>query len=151
MNWWADCVPSRRLRSEPVGPQQYGALMSMTSCVTSGNCKFPPERMMAMFEAALSHGDDPEILNIFGSYAINALRDPQLTSRLWHEAARLRPAEPQYRANLVRLYIATHDFDLARREIQGLRDMGRAGQNEALADSLGLDLEKARSAGGTSR
>ena len=132
--WWQEM--QARLREESIGPQELGALGALTDCAIAGRCHFPPEEMLGTFSAALSHGDNPEVLSIYGNYALNILRDPPLTERLWRESAKLRPGEPQYAISLAKLMIAQGRTSDARREIRRLRTIGRFGQYKRTADAL---------------
>jgi Flp pilus assembly protein TadD len=92
--------------------------------------------MLAMFDAALSHGPDPDILNIQADYMLNVTRRPDAAIDLWRQVIDLRPGEPQYRINLAKVLIALGRDDEAREEIAQLRRTGRLGTNEAAARAL---------------
>jgi hypothetical protein len=100
--------------------------------------------MLAVFGAALSRGPHPEVFNIYGSYALNTLKDPGLSLRLWRESVRLNPNEPQYRINLCRLLIVLREPEQAREQIAALRRIGRLGQYESLALQLEARLAAAQ-------
>jgi hypothetical protein len=139
--WWIEM--EQRLKRRPVGAEDIGAIWALTRCARDGSCLFSRDRMLATFRAALRHGPHPEVLNAYGDYAINVLRDARMASRIWQQAVELRPAEPQYRANLAKLLIATRDFEGARRQIDVLRRSGRFGQNHLLAQDLTQRLDQA--------
>jgi hypothetical protein len=80
--------------------------------------------MVAMFQAALSHGPNAEILNIEADYRFNVLRQPGTALQLWRSAIRLRPDVVQYRINLIRVLIALGRDGAARDEIASLRRLG---------------------------
>jgi hypothetical protein len=132
--WWRDAV--LKLRSQPIDWQVTGAIAAMVKCSELKLCNFPRERMLAVFAAALSHGDNAEVYNLYGSYALNGLRDVDLCLRLWREAIRLMPGEPQYRINLTRLFIALRADEEARVQIAALRALGTLGQHEKAAREL---------------
>jgi hypothetical protein len=136
----------RKLAARTPSPQSVGAMTSMVKCADLHLCNFPPDRMLPLFGAALSRGDSPEILNIYGSYVLSQMHDVKLTSRLWREAVRLSPNEPQYHDNLARLLIVTGDFEAAGKEIDVLRHTGSLGQGRAAAAVLDKQLEAARRA-----
>jgi tetratricopeptide (TPR) repeat protein len=138
--WWSDLV--HKLERKRVGQQSLGALQSMVTCSNKRECNFPPNEMIRVFGAAMSHGDNPELYNIYGSYALNSLGDVDLALRLWTEAARVRPKEPQYHVNLARLLIVLGRDDEARKQISELRRIGRFGQYESTALELESDLRK---------
>jgi tetratricopeptide (TPR) repeat protein len=138
--WWSDLTA--KLRDQPLGPQPLGALAAMVDCANSGLCAFPRDEMMQAFSAAMTHGDSPELFNIYGSYVLNSLREYALAQSLWEEAVRLKPKEPQYHVNLGRLLIAMGKDEDARREIAALRRIGPLGQYENQALRLEADLRK---------
>lgn len=139
--WWADL--QRRLASRPIGPQETGALGALSDCAVADICKFPREEMVRTFEAALSQGDNAEVISIYGNYAFNALNNGPMAERLWLKAVQLNPTEPQYVASLVKYLIAAERFDEARQRIQDLRAMGRLGQYEQWANELEIRLRVA--------
>lgn len=142
--WWREL--QERLRDDALGPQEVNALASLTSCARDAACRFPPGEMVASYRAALAHGPHPDVLTLYGDYALNVLGDRELALRVWREASALRPSVAQYRVNLVKLLIATGQSDAARREIDELRARGRYGQNEAAARALDIRLQAARRA-----
>lgn len=140
-DWWRQI--HARLRQGPIGAQEISALGSLTFCARDGSCRFPRDAMLASFLAALEHGPEPSLLALYGDYALNVLHDHRLALRLWREAVALRPGEPQYRANVVKLLIALGQYAPAREEIHRIRRTGRLGQNEALARQLEVRLGQA--------
>lgn len=139
--WWQDM--QTRLRGQPIGPQELGALGALTDCAIAGRCRFPPDEMLNTYAAALSNGDNPEVLNVYGNYALNVLRDAALAERLWKEASRMNPGEPQYVIGLAKLMIALGRANEASDQIRKLRSMGKLGQYESVADSLDVRLANA--------
>jgi tetratricopeptide (TPR) repeat protein len=120
--WWKDIAV--RLRRDPVGVQEISAIGSLAQCARGGACSFPHDAMVATFQAALSHGPNPEVLNIYADYVFNVLRQPDTALQLWRQAIRLQPNEAQYRINLIRALIALGRVGEARNEIAGLRRLG---------------------------
>ena len=137
--WWEHM--QKRLREHPIGPQELGALGGMVTCALERHCQFPPDEMLATFGAALSQGDNPEVLNIYGNYALNVLQDPALALRAWREASSLNPREPQYQISVTKLLIALGRYEEAEAQIGHLRGSGRLGQYESAADALEARLQ----------
>lgn len=133
-DWWYQLQD--KLESGPIGPQQHNALASLVDCQLGGSCQLPRQAMLDTFSAALRHSQNPEVLNIAGNYALNALDDPTLALALWRGAANLSPSVAQYQVNLAKLLIASGHPELAERHIAALRASGRFGQHEALAREL---------------
>jgi tetratricopeptide (TPR) repeat protein len=135
--WWARM--HGKLRARPIGPQERGAIASMTRCQVDGLCQFPPEAMMELFATALQR-PDPEIMNIYGDYALNVLHDPDLALKLWLDAIELDPGQPQYRVNAARLLVVLGRNEEAKRQLAALRALGRMGQNEARAAAIEREM-----------
>lgn len=142
--WWQHMA--ERLRSHPIGAQESGALASLTNCQIAKQCRFSPDRMMLVFTAALSQGDNPLVMNSYANYALNELNDVDLAFRLWSEARRMVPAEPQFRISIAKLLVATGRYADAEAEIRGLEALGRAGQYRREAAELRERLASARAA-----
>ncbi|MEO7251049.1 MAG: tetratricopeptide repeat protein, partial [Arenimonas sp.] len=136
--WWQDMQSI--LRRRPLGPQPIAALGSLTHCAVEKRCNFPQRQMFKSFEAALSHGPNPEVLNIYGDYVLNVQGDPESALRMWQHASDLQPEEVQYRRNLSKLLIVLGRYDDARAQLQQLARIGRFGQNEAVAKELAVML-----------
>jgi hypothetical protein len=132
--WWSDM--QAKLRQHPIGPQEQSALASLTDCAVDQKCRFRTADMLATFDAAASHGPNPEVLSMRGNYVLNVLGDSALALRMWQQASVLQPTEPQYHNSLAKLLIALGRNDEARGQIAQLRKLGRLGQNEAMAQSL---------------
>jgi hypothetical protein len=132
--WWDSL--QRKLRANPIGPQETASLASMVDCDLRFHCNLPPLRMTATFFAALERGDNAEMLNIYGNYALNRLHDPALALRLWQDAARRAPNVVEYQLTLAKMLIAMGKPDMAAQPIERIRALGRFGQNEAVAGAL---------------
>ena len=132
--WWISLQD--KLRTRPIGPQETAALGSLVDCQLRESCRLPREAMLRSFAAAMDQGDNAEILNIYGNYALNVLQDPNLAMQAWQHAADLEPGTAQYQVNLARMLIASGQLEQAASRIGNIRRLGRLGQNEQLADEL---------------
>jgi tetratricopeptide (TPR) repeat protein len=132
--WWNDM--NARLRANPVGPQEINAISSVVRCSRDSECRFPPERMLALFEAAVAREPVADIYALWGDYTLNVLRRPQDAIELSKRSVELRPTVAQYHVNLAMQLIYVGRIEEARREIATLRELGRLGQNEAAAAML---------------
>jgi hypothetical protein len=138
---WASM--QEKLRTKPITAQTTGALQALAQCDDAGGCGFDVQDMLDTFLAALSQGDNAEVLNIYASFALNELRDVDLALRLREETVRVRPDQAQYRINFAELLIALGRLDEARAQIAALRSIGHLGQNEAPARKLDASLAAA--------
>lgn len=140
--WW-DSLRTK-LSARTVGPQETGALATLVSCQLQAACVFPDDEMEASFAAALSHGDSAEVMSIHGNYALNVQQSPTRALRLWQAAARLDPGALRYQETLARMLIASGQPEAAAVHIANMRDLGRFGQNDSLADQLELRADAAQ-------
>jgi tetratricopeptide (TPR) repeat protein len=132
--WWNGL--QRKLRTRPIGLAETNALAALVDCELKHYCQLPQQDMVGTFRAALEHGPTPELLSIYGNYALNVMQDPTLAFQQWQEAARIAPNVVQYQATLAQILIAIGRVDEARTPIMRVRQLGRLGQNEALAAEL---------------
>jgi len=134
-DWWQDMT--ERLRQNPIGAEDTLAIASLAQCAGDGACVFPPEAMVAMFQAASSHGPNAEVLNIYADYLFNVLHRPDAALQRWQRAIVLHPREAQYRINRIKAMISLGRDQEAREEIAQLRQTGgRLGTNERAAREL---------------
>ena len=136
--WWESM--QGKLRGGPIGSEDLVSLVSLNDCAIEGLCKFPPQRMLQTFEAALIQGVHPGVLSIYGKYAAHVLHDPNLALQLWSDASLLEPNNPVFRANLAMLYIQLGKIEEAKAQIAALRQMGRLGEFDAASDKLSVYL-----------
>jgi protein O-mannosyl-transferase len=132
--WWNDI--EAKFRVGPFGVPELGVLRALVQCAVDEDCNFSPERMLTLFAAALTRSEDPQLLAIYGNYALNVLRDPNLAARLWADAVQRAPRNVQYRENLAKLMIASGQYARAKEEIATIRALGRFGETEASAAML---------------
>jgi len=126
----------RKLATRPLGPQETTALGSLVDCQIARHCDLPVQPMVDSFRAALTQGRNPEVLNIFGNYALNVLDYPNIALSAWSEAARLAPNVVEYQATMARMLIASGHAADAKPYIRRVRALGRLGQNETRAREL---------------
>jgi hypothetical protein len=132
--WWAGVEAG--VRARPNSADNQGAMAALVECAIQALCPFPRERMVAMFDAALSRQPAPGTFSLYGRYALHGLRDTDLALRLWHEAVARAPNNPMWRANLARLLIDLGHVDEAATEVAAMRGLGRYRANDALIADL---------------
>lgn len=132
--WWTRLQD--KLIDHPIGPQQEGSLRTLVACNLRNDCPLPETEMINTFLAALDCGPRPEVMNIYGNYALNVLHDPDLALRLWHDTATLAPEVVEYQATLAKLMIASGRPKEATTYIEKIRELGLMGENEAKAYEL---------------
>jgi len=132
--WWSSL--QSKLRAHPIGTQETSALSALVDCSIKGQCAPFLGEMQQSFEAALSHGENAEVLNIAGNYALNIRHDPQEAVRLWRRTVELSPRTVEYQATMARMLIAMGQPRAAQPYIDQVRRLGRLGQTRSLADEL---------------
>jgi hypothetical protein len=132
--WWYSL--QEKLRDRSIGPQETSALAALADCQLRGYCRYQEQELHDSFAVALKRRREPEILSIYGNYALNALNNPTLALRLWQEAAQRAPRVAQYQVSLAKLLIASGRPELAQAHIDNLRRLGNLGQNEVIAREL---------------
>jgi hypothetical protein len=137
--WWSEM--EAKLAKGPVGPQEIAALASLVRCARSGACRFDDARLLASIEAAERHGPQPDLLTLHGDYLLNVRHDAAAAEVLWRQAVALRPGQPQYRINLIRLLVARGLRDEAERELAALQALGHFGQTRAAAEALRRQID----------
>lgn len=74
----------------------------------------PVDEVTRLFETSLENRylrpDSPlraDLITVYADFALNNLQDYALAERLFQQAIKINPAEPQYRINYIRLLIAS--------------------------------------------
>lgn len=132
--WWHSL--QGKLRGRPIGTQDTSGLAALVDCMIRGQCPPSLDEMRTSFRAALRHGENAEVMNIAGNYALNVEHDPARALTLWRRSAELSPRTIQYQVTMARILIATGRPDAAKPYIRRVRQLGRVGQTASLADSL---------------
>jgi protein O-mannosyl-transferase len=132
--WWQDL--EAKFRERPFGVAEIGALRTLVECAIDTDCGMPVQPMIRLFMTSLGQGEHPEVLSVYGNYALNVLGDPELALQLWERAVELAPRQSQYHISLARLQIALGQHARAREQIAKLRALGRLGQYENDARQL---------------
>jgi len=140
--WWA--AMQTKLNSHPVGVQEISALYSLSRCQEEGHCSFDTGNMLDTFYAAIGTHPKPDVLTIFGNYALNVMHDYDLALRLLRGAIELKPRDMQYHENLAKVLIFLRRFDEAGEEIQTMRGLDRLGVAGSRIAALQTRLENAQ-------
>jgi hypothetical protein len=111
-----------RLKDRTPGVQEESSLQALTTCARQGLCDLPKHEMVAAFKAALNHyRQSGRILEVYGDYTLNVLRDTPAALALFRRAVQVSPGEPIYRVTLVRLLAVTGHLNAARSEFGKIR------------------------------
>ena len=118
--WWTRMIT--HLTDHTPGVQEESSLQALTTCARQSLCDLPKHEMVAAFNAALNHHrQSGRILEVYGDYTLNVLRDTPAALALFRRAVRVSPGEPIYRVTLVRLLAVTGHLDAARSEFGKIR------------------------------
>ena len=124
----------RALRTHLLTVSDVNGIESIVHCVRIGLCPIPPKDLAALFRAARasphfhSLGLQRANLDVLESNALAARRAPWPLVRSWAaRAARVMPANPRYRLNLVAIDLAMGDPRAAARDLALAQRLDRLG------------------------
>lgn len=137
------------LHSRPLDRQSQMAVLSLVECEGSGDCSFPPERMVRMLGlAASSQPPDPDVLIAYASYALTRLHDIALAAELYAEAVRVDPANPLRRSTQGQFFAIVGRYDEAHAEADAMDRLDRWHRHRSKSAALRRfidDLRRQRS------
>lgn len=136
--WWDSMIA--KLKSRPPGVQDESSMGALTKCTIKGGCDLPHQRMVAAFEAALSHPNPrPGLLASYADYAWNILGNQTLGEHMARNAIHANPSEPVYHVTLARMCLVLNDLDCTRGQITALEQLNIGGSlDRDLASLRGL-------------
>jgi hypothetical protein len=133
--WWDSMV--KKLQAEPPGVQDESSLAALAQCARERRCDLPHARMVEAFHAALAHPKpSARLLATYGDYAWNVLMNRELGTQMTLDASKAAPNEPAYHITLARMYLAQHDFALAKQQIDALQALDIGGRLDNVLPSL---------------
>jgi hypothetical protein len=125
--WWDSMIA--KLKAKPLGVQDDSSLAALTDCARDGRCNLPRGRMIAAFEAALTHPrPSARVLATYSDYAWSVLGDRPLGQRMIERAVAAAPNEPAYRITLGRMLLSSGRPDEAARQVDKLRAINVGGR-----------------------
>lgn len=134
--WWDSLIG--KLQARPLTVQDDAALGGMTRCAVDGVCQFPPTRMVAAFDAALSHRKPrAAVLAAYADYVWTILQDRARAMALLERAINTKPDEPAYRLTLARMAIINGDAGTVENQIEALRKLNIGGRLDRKLAELG--------------
>ena len=101
---------AEKLERKQAGPQEIGALTAVVDCRISARCRFRDERpLFEVLAAALRANPRSGVVHaIYGNYAFNVMRDPELAISMLREAVALEPAQVAFRVGLAKFLLASN-------------------------------------------
>ena len=124
--WFEDIL--YKLAHNPLTVTDITSLGELASCV-GVKCNIPPETMEAIFSEALKH-ENVILLSIYGFYTVNKRGDFHKGLELFNRVVQLRPREPRYWDNLIRLLIVMQRPDEAEEKLRLFMTANTYGGNE---------------------
>lgn len=101
MKWWNSM--ERKLKRRPPSIEDESSIMSLSSCSLEEQCNLPPDQLLRLYMAALSHPNPRgRLLAAYSDFAWNGLGDRDLGFRMAQAASAAEPAEPAYHITVVR-------------------------------------------------
>ena len=143
--WWQ--AISKKLQERAPSQTDIDAVIFLSRCQMRGDCQTQKQEMLDVFAAALDKSQgNVNLMAAYSDFALNELGDAALAERMSREVVATKPQVPLYRANLVRLLIATRQFDAAEAAITELTALNHLGSLDSMIAALKADLGTARSA-----
>jgi protein O-mannosyl-transferase len=126
-SWWDSMIA--KLKARDPGVQDESSLGALVRCARDNACPLPTDRMVAAFQAALSHPHPSARLQaIYGDYAWNVLDDHALGLRMIAAAVAGKPLEPAYHITLARMLAAQGRYAEVERQIKALQALNIGGR-----------------------
>ena len=98
-----------KLGRKQAGPQEIGAITAVVDCRISARCQFRDEQ--PLFEALVAtlraNPRSAVVHAIYGNYAFNVMRDPELAIGMLREAVALEPGQVAFRVGLAKFLLAS--------------------------------------------
>lgn len=130
--WWE--TMTAKLKAHKPTVQDESSLATLVSCARDEACVLPQDKMVAAFNAAMSHPEpSARLLAMYSDYAWNLMHDRETALRMIEQAVALAPSEPAYHITLTRMALASGQLDLARRQLTSLKQLNIGGR---LNDSI---------------
>lgn len=143
--WWL--TMETKLRSGPVSIEDESAIMSLTTCSFQQGCDLPADKLLGVYQAALSHPSPrPRLLAAYADFAWNGLDDHTLAYAMIKRASEEEPAEPAYHVTTLRFALATGDRKVADAQMAYLQSLNVGGRLNATIAPLQKQIEAARAA-----
>lgn len=98
-----------KLERKQAGPQEIGALSAVVDCRISAHCQFRDEEpLFGVLVATLQANPRSAVVHsIYGNYAFNVMRDPELAIGMLREAVTLEPGQVAFRVGLAKFLLAS--------------------------------------------
>ncbi|HZP67276.1 MAG TPA: hypothetical protein VFB32_13320 [Rudaea sp.] len=141
--WWPAIVA--KLQAAPPSQTDIDSLVFLFRCQERGDCPVRNQELFDAFTAALtqSHGN-LYLASAYGEFAFRELHDADLAERMFRDVVAQQPSVPVYRANLIRLLIATGQFDRAAAEISALEKLNTLGSLDTMISELHAEMSAAQ-------
>jgi hypothetical protein len=147
--WWASM--EAKLRTGPVSIEDESAIMSLATCALQQGCDLPFNKLLDVYQAALSHpAPHSRLLAAYADFAWSGLDDHTLGYAMIRLATEKEPAEPAYHVTTLRFALAMGDRKVADDQMARLRSLNVGGRLDATIAPLQKQIEAARAASAAS-
>ncbi len=143
--WWASM--EAKLRSGPVSIEDESALMSLSTCALQQGCDLPVDKLLDVYQAALSHpSPHSRLLAAYADFAWSGLDDHTLGYAMIKQATEKEPTEPAYHVTTIRFALAMGDRKEADDQMARIRSLNVGGRLNATIAPLQKQIEAASAA-----
>jgi hypothetical protein len=145
--WWRAIV--QKLHDRAPSVTDIDAIISLFRCQLDGGCPVQKQELADTFAAALARSaGNVNLISAYSDFALQELGDAELAERMGREAVSASPHTPVFRENLIRLLIATGQFDKAETEIAQLQSLNVLGALDSEVAELQRALREAKASRG---
>jgi hypothetical protein len=125
--------------------------MSLATCALQQGCDLPFNKLLDVYQAALSHpAPHSRLLAAYADFAWSGLDDHTLGYAMIRLATEKEPAEPAYHVTTLRFALAMGDRKVADDQMARLRSLNVGGRLDATIAPLQKQIEAARAASAAS-
>ena len=147
--WWASM--EAKMRTGPISIEDESAIMSLSACAIQQGCDLPADKLLDVYQAALSHpSPHSRLLAAYADFAWSGLNDHALGYAMIRLATEKEPTEPAYHLTTARFALAMGDRKVAADQLARLKSLNVGGRLNTTIASLQKQIEAAQSANATS-
>lgn len=138
--WWK--TMEAKLRGGPVSIEDESAIMSLTTCALQQGCDLPADKLLDVYQAALSHPSPrSRLLAAYSDFAWNGLGDHTLGYAMIRRATEAEPTEPAYHITTFRYALAMGDRKVVDEQMARLQSLNVGGRLNATLAPLQKQVE----------
>lgn len=142
-HWWQ--AITEKLQRQAPSIEDIEALIFLFHCQRDQRCPEQKTELLNAFLAALSRSEgEANLMSAYADFALVNLGDRELAERMSREVVNAKPQVAVYRANLIRIYISTGQFDKAKAALGELATLNYQGSLDRMIANLTNEIATAQ-------